>query len=234
MSLRHVLSYLLVAGVCLGLSACASLEEVNETLLYPGNWPSISKKLTGENCPDLAGKFENEVFQFLPDNNADTPRSLTSILERMSVSSYPPSGASATERAAKAWRVPSVAASVIITQSNGLLGIRFFNATQGDAGLTFRHSNAPLLEVRLDDVFICEDAETAPRLRFMVEIDRVAGGAPFLGAGLARTIVSLSRAIDGSLVARWNRQSAGFLVMVPYVRNENTWLRFRSMPSVPK
>jgi len=219
-----VLRCAFMAGVCLLGAGCASFDG---SVSYPPTWPALGQKLNAEGCPDLAGEFENQAAEASHSAAAlKVPTSLTSLLSRM----FPRSGASPTSRGALAWRVPTTATKVELKQAPGSLSIGFMDTDATASALVFRRTTAPLLETSLNDVFICEVVAAAPRVRFTAEVDRVAGGAPFLGGGVAFTAVSFYRGADASLVVQWSRQSAGFIVVVPYGGADVAWLRFRPLP----
>lgn len=128
-------------------------------------------------------------------------------------------------------KVPAAAAGVTFLLGQDQLNVQFVDARPSVPPISFRRSRAPLLKVVLDDAVMCQASPTAPRLRFLAEIDAIAGGAPFLAFGQARTEMSLYRAVDGSLILRWSRRSMGIVLVVPYGREVDAWLRFRPVKS---
>lgn len=205
------------------LGGCASTPEQGG---YPGAWPPLARMTTAEDCPSLAGTFNDSPFAMSAaetDFSKSSPVNLTALFARMAKSALPPSRVSPSERALKAWRVPSEARTVAIEQSSASLMIKFMDGPDPDSQITFRRSLAPLLETRLDDVFICDSSDGIPRLHFMLDVDAIAGGAAFIGAGLSRKNLTLYRATDASLVAEWTERTAGLILVVPFFQERSVW-----------
>jgi len=216
MNSRSVSWRLLGGCLLLALTACAT---INEATPYPAGWQAAEGQGTPAGCPELAGEFRNSALDVVGEDAGEVPHSLTDMLERMDLR---PRGAASDAPA----EPPPAPPSVTIAQSDASLTFAYRGADGAPRERRFRYTRQPLLEIRLNDLFTCGESQGRRELRFLVEVDRVADGAPFLGAGQARTLVTLYRGADGSLVARWNRQSALLIFLVPYVRNDSVWLRF--------
>ncbi len=217
--IRLLLRVLLFTSVWLG--GCASVTELAG---YPETWPPVAPMSTTEDCPNLAGSFENTPFATSAvesDRLTNSPTHLTGLFAHMAKSVRVP-------RVRKAWQVPSEARAITIEQSSTALTIKFMDGPGLESRISFRRTQHPLFETTLDDVFVCDALNGIPRLRFMLEVDMVAGGAAFIGGGRSRKQLSLYRTTDASLVAEWNEQSAGLVVLVPYIRERSDWRLYHS------
>lgn len=214
-----------VVVVCGALGGCAAWDTPSN---YPKDWPALSLERDVQGCPDIEGTYEDQSVA-VGGSGVDsmTPRSLLALFKRMPASAFTPP----RSHPAQPWRAPVSVRGVTLVPSTTVLDVRFEGAVPESPPVHFRRARAALLEIVLDDAYVCDDLPDGPRLRFLAEIDAVAGGAPFLGFGLTRTTVSLYRASDASLIVRWGWRSDGVAVVMPYGRARDAWLRFRRLPA---
>ncbi len=217
----QIAAYIL-CSVLVALSGCAS---INEKSPYPQSWPAPSQSAL-HGCPDISGTYEDAASEVFPKPAAgpgNPDGSLARIIAQVM-------GASTRDQMHSAAKSVPGKRSVDFAISETGLRVRTSSPDSLHSERIFRRTRAELFETRLHDAFICSISDLGPELRFLAEIDSVAGGAPFVGFGQSKVTVSLFRSFDGSLIVRWNRQTAGIIVLAPYLKNESTWLRFRTLP----
>lgn len=210
-------------GLCCALFTIAGCTSINEKTPYPQDWPRPAQSaLLG--CPDLSGTFEDaavEVFPLSSPSGSDARPSLTAIIAQVWRAN---TGSGGRKLDGPPKSMPD-SRSVELALTASELRVRRSPPERSDTEFTFRR--AELLEIRLSEAFTCSVSDLGAELRFLAQIDSVAGMAGFFGFGQRKISVSLFQSSDQSLLVRWNKQTAGVIVLAPYVTNESTWVRFR-------
>ena len=223
MSNRKSKLLLLIMGVCVAMCGCATtISSINEQTPYPASWPAIDSTRLQDGCPDLAGTYENVAFAHTPDPEAPQ-LSLVNVFTRLIAAGEKMWGAADNKLI-----VPLEASSVSFSQAAGSLRASFGEPGGAMRELEFHRVRwSASREFRNFHPFECEVGSDGPQLRFVMRIDKNTGAIQW-GAWGEDTTITLFKAIDGSLVLRWQVQTTQAPLWIPTVRNQSVWLRFRS------
>jgi len=213
----------LIIAVCAAMCGCATtISSLNEQTPYPGSWPAIGSTRLEDGCPNLAGTYENVAFAYAPDS-ATPQLSLVSIFTRL-VAAGEKMWGTADNRLV----VPPEASSVSFSQTAGALRASFVEPSGARHDIEFHRVRwSASREFRNFHPYECEVGSDGPQLRFVMRIGKNAN-AILYGAWGEDTTITLFKAIDGSLVLRWQVQTTLAPLWIPTVRNQSVWLRFRS------
>ena len=217
----------MVMGVCAAMCGCATtISSINEKTPYPGSWPAIDSTRLEDGCPDLAGTYENVAFAHTADSVAPQ-LSLVHVFTRLIAAGEKMWGTADNKLV-----VPPGAPSVSFSQAAGSLRVSFGEPSGARHDLEFHRVRwRASREFRNFQPFECEVGSDGPQLRFVMRLDENFGTILWLWGGWGEdTTITLFKAMDGSLVLRWQVQTTLAPLWIPTVRNQSVWLRFRSLP----
>ncbi len=203
---RTILSALLLAGVVLALSACAS---VSGSVSYPVSWAPLDPVFAADGCPRLEGRYGNRGIGTFPPELGEPP-SLGNIFARLG----PETGPMSVSANGRVSPVLSDAVSVSIVQTSEILKVTFFGENEEQTSLDFRRYRFNWSEERYDDLFTCYKGSSYAsgpprklakdtRLRFVVGPRNYATGFAPMYFEVGLNLVFLHKAEDDSLVVQW-------------------------------
>jgi hypothetical protein len=190
---------------------------------YPADWASIKSTPTADGCPSLAGKYSNHSDATVPATTAAPPK-LSDVFTRIThgVNIGGP---------AQPWQtLPDDPVSVAIALAPEALQVTFADAAGGSGSLAFRRYHFRWSEEHYADIFNCYLTASEPRLGFLSNPESHGGASP-IGFGGGGTVVLLLKAVDGSLVVQWRRDSLSLWLGVvgSGVKLDSTWHRYPSL-----
>lgn len=194
---------------------------------YPATWATIASASTADGCPDLTGTYANRGIDSHPSAAGEAP-SLAEVFAAMALSK--------TATGPAAWRrswssIPRDAVTVALRQTPETLTVSFADAAGNRTPIEFRRYRFSLSEDRVDDLYACRTLYGEPTLRFFNEPHGHARVSILLIGG-GGTIVSLLRAVDGSLIVNWRSDDLTItrFVLGSGYQVDNLWYRYPQIP----
>jgi hypothetical protein len=215
-----------VIGVCAAMCGCATtISSINEQTPYPASWPAIDSSRLEDGCPNRAGTYENVAF-------AHTADSVAPQLSRVHVfTRLIAAGEKMWGTADNKLVVPLEASSVSFSQAAGSLRASFGEPGGARRELEFHRVRWRAAQgFRNFHPFECKVGSDGPQLRFVMRLDQNFSHLLYFGASGEDTTITLFKAMDGSLVLRWQVQTTLAPLWIPIPLDHSVWVRFRSLP----
>jgi hypothetical protein len=216
-------AHIAAISALLSVVGCATtLSSVNELNPYPPSWPPIDSRIDDLGCPILQGNYDNQSAQDSAGSGYYISR-LAEVIER---------AAAAGQRIwpkSQHVTIPQKILAVSLVQEQDLLSLKFHEPSGNSTTVHLRRFRLTSeLEFEHIQKFYCENMPEGPVLRLMATVDRAAG-ASLLGAGGQDTIIWLYKAVDGSLIVRWQLQTVEttLLLIGSSLEKRSIWLRFK-------
>lgn len=220
----------LLTGV---LAGCAA-HPINEHQPYPEAFPSLAVTAAeGNGCPDISGVFDSQPFQSVPVDSARL-QPLHHLLAEVYVLGRGTSvwtQKQARQVEAELEPLESLTAEAVrLVLETERLKVSYVARDGTTTTFEFAHGGFTTPGPR----YACHQYEEGPGLRFWPLLDNQSWMVqlPVGMAGGSDTVLVLFRAVDGTLVARLQAESGFTVLLIPYIKTDSAWLRFKPRPEL--